>query len=365
MSQTIETNVPLWEDHPWSPLPRATEDIAADVCVVGLGGSGLTAIDALLDAGVDVVGIDAAGVGAGAAGRNGGFLIAGTANFYHDDVRLRGRDRALHDYYETLDELDRIARTTPDAVVRNGSLRISWSDEELEDCRRQLAAMQADSLPVEWYEGPEGQGLFMPRDAAMNPLLRVRLLAQRSLLRGARLFEYSPAIDIRSGMVRTPHARIRARRIVTAIDGRLDLLFPQLARQVQTVRLQMIGTAPAPEVSIPRPVYARYGWMYWQQLPDKRVVLGGYRDVFMEEETTAELAVTEPLQDALERFLRDDIGVRAAITHRWAGLVGYTPDREPLVEEVQRGVLAMGGYSGVGNLRGALLGRRAAGWAMS
>lgn len=365
MIDVAEPNVPLWDDHPWTPLPRIAGDHEADVCVVGLGGSGLTAVDALLDAGVDVIGIDAAGAGAGAAGRNGGFLIAGSASFYHDDVRQRGRARALRDYTETLDELDRIVGATPAAVVRNGSLRIGWSNDEVDDCRAQFDAMQADGLPVEWYEGPQGVGLLMLRDAAMNPLLRVHLLAARCMARGARLFEHSPAVEIRDGLVRTPHARIRARRIIVAVDGRLDSLVPKLAGKVQTVRLQMLGTAPAPEVSIPRPVYARYGWMYWQQLPDRRVVLGGFRDAFLEAETTSESAVTQPLQEALDRFLRDELGVQAPITHRWAGLVGYTPDREPLAEEVRSGVLAIGGYSGVGNLRGALLGRAAARWALA
>jgi len=357
-------NRPLWDDHPWNPLRAAEGDVDTDVCVVGLGGSGLTAIDALLDAGARCVGIDAAGVGAGAAGRNGGFLIAGTANFYHDDVRLRGAIRARGDYIATLEELDRIEQATPQAVVRNGSLRIACDEKEVEDCRAQFHAMRADDLPVEWYDGPEGTGLLFPRDGAMNPLLRVRLLALRCLQRGAALFENSPASRLQSGVVHTPRARIRARRIIIAVDGRLDRLAPSLADEVKTVRLQMIGTAPAPEVSIPRPVYARYGWMYWQQLPDRRVVLGGFRDAFLEQETTDELAVTAPLQDALDRFLRDELHVRAEITHRWAGLVGYTPDREPVMEEVMTGVLAIGGYSGIGNLRGALLGRAAARWAV-
>jgi len=39
--------------------------------------------------------------------------------------------------------------------------------------------MRADNLPVEWYKGPEGQGLFVPTDGVMNPLVRVRKLASQ------------------------------------------------------------------------------------------------------------------------------------------------------------------------------------------
>ena len=331
---------------------------------MGLGGSGLTAIDELVAAGLDVIGIDANGVGSGAAGRNGGFLIAGTANFYHDDVALNGRDAARAAYLETLEEIDRISTTTPEAVWRNGSLRLALSAEEVIDCRNQLAAMQADALPVTWYEGVEGVGLLMHRDAGMNPLLRCRILAHNCMARGARLFENTSAITFTDRTVLTPGATISARRIIVAVDGQLDVLLPELAQSVQTVRLQMLGTAPAPDVDIPRPVYARYGWMYWQQLPDRSVVLGGYRDTYHDQEITTVCDTTEALQDDLDAFLRDVIGVNAPITHRWAGLVGYTPDRSPIAREVRNGLFVIGGYSGVGNLRGALMGRRAARWAV-
>ena len=85
---TVNLNKPIWDnDNSWtSPLPLQS-DKSCDVCVVGLGGSGLTAVNHLLKYGLKVVGIDAEDVGAGAAGRNGGFLLAGLAAFYHDAVK--------------------------------------------------------------------------------------------------------------------------------------------------------------------------------------------------------------------------------------------------------------------------------------
>ena len=70
-------NLPLWDDREWQPLPRLEGTVRADVCVVGLGGSGLAALDELAALGVTAVGLDARAVGAGAAGRNGGFVLAG------------------------------------------------------------------------------------------------------------------------------------------------------------------------------------------------------------------------------------------------------------------------------------------------
>jgi ribulose 1,5-bisphosphate synthetase/thiazole synthase len=64
----------VWHDEPEPDYPTLTDTIAVDVCVIGLGGSGLTCIHELLELGVRVAGIDATTVGGGAAGQNGGFL---------------------------------------------------------------------------------------------------------------------------------------------------------------------------------------------------------------------------------------------------------------------------------------------------
>jgi gamma-glutamylputrescine oxidase len=359
-SMSFASNAPVWDDHDWTHLPHLEGDVRADVCVVGLGGSGLTAVGELLRRGASVVGIDAGHVAAGAAGRNGGFLLAGTYDFYHDAVERHGRERARRIYRLTMDEIRRIAAETPEAVRLTGSLRIADSAEEVEDCRRQLDALRADGLPVEWYAGPEGQGLLMPTDGAFNPLLRCRLLARRALDAGARLYEHAPALHVRPGEVRTPAGTIRCDRVVVAVDGRLERLFPELEGRVRTARLQMLATAPTDEVRVPRPVYARWGYEYWQQLPDGRIALGGFRDAGGEGEWTDDAAPGDVVQARLERFLRERIGVRAPVTHRWAASVGFAPTGLPLLGEVRRGVWVAGGYSGTGNVIGALCGRAAA-----
>jgi len=185
--------VPVWEEGDWSPLSALASDIGADVCVVGLGGSGLSAVLELLDLGRRVVGIDAGSVAGGAAGRNGGFLLAGTAAFHHNAARELGRERAIRLYRRTLDEIGRIVGEAPDAAARVGSLRIADSAEELIDCRAQLDAMRADGLPVRAYAGPEGEGLVFPEDAAFQPLRRCRTLARTARRRSRSRRARAPA----------------------------------------------------------------------------------------------------------------------------------------------------------------------------
>lgn len=351
---------PLWDDAPADthvPLEGAEE---ADLCVVGLGGTGLACVREAQRLGARVVGLDAGVIGGGAAGRNGGFLLAGLASFHHDAVAQLGREAAAALYRLTEEELARIATDPASGARRTGSLRIAESAHEIADCRAQLAALEADGFAGEWYEGPEGVGLLLPHDGTFHPLARCRALARAAVAEGARLHERSAVVTLAPGLVETAGGRVRARHVVVAVDGRLELLLPELAGRVRSARLQMLAGAPTTAVHLPRPVYARWGYDYWQQRPDGAIAIGGGRDLAGAGEWTTVATPTALVQRHLEHRLRDTLGVDAPVTHRWAAIVGYTDDGLPVCEQVRPGLWALGGYSGTGNVVGALLGRGAA-----
>ena len=328
--------------------------------MVGLGGSGLTALSELLTMGLTVVGIDAADVGAGAAGRNGGFLLSGTADYHHDAVSALGHDVALRIHDLTVEEIGRIAEQAPGTVRRSGSMRLAGTDDEFEDCVRQRDAMRRDAIAVEDYDGPFGRGIFMAGDASFNPLARCRALAADLRRRGARLFSATPALSFDEGVVVTPRGRVECDRTIVAVDGGLETLLPELTGTVRTARLQMIATAPTREVSLPCPMSARYGYDYWQQLPDGSIALGGGRDLLMEGEWTKSAEPTAAGRAYLEGVLRSRLRVRAPVTHHWAANVSYSVTPVPLLAELRPRLWAIGGYSGTGNVIGALAGRAVA-----
>jgi glycine/D-amino acid oxidase-like deaminating enzyme len=351
------SDAPVWEDGGWTPLAPLHGDVRAEVCVVGLGGSGLTAVDELLGRGAEVVGVDAGQVAGGAAGRNGGFLLAGLAHPHHRVAAELGPERAAALHALTLQEMERIAAAAPAAVRRTGSLRIEDTRAGLADCAAQATALRADGFAVEEYDGAEGRGLLFPDDGVLQPMARCRSLATALVARGARLYEATPALSIEPGRVRTPGGTVHCGAIVVCVDGGLGRLLPELAPVVRPVRLQMLATAPTDEVAVPRPVYLRDGYEYWQQLLDGRLAVGGFRDVGGADEETDDATPTTTVQAAIERLLRERIGVSAPVTARWAATVGYTRSGLPFAGRVRDGLFAAGGYCGTGNVLGALCGR--------
>jgi gamma-glutamylputrescine oxidase len=342
-------------------FPQLTADLEADLIVVGLGGSGLTALLHAAQRGLNVIGIDADRIAAGAAGRNGGLLLAGIADFHHNVRKDFGVARAVALYQHTLNEMDRIEATTPDAVTRIGALRIGELNPgedpgELSDTYEHRDALLADGFPVEEYEGEQGLGILIPTDGTFHPAKRAVKLAKLAQAAGAQIFTHSPALKIESGIVTTELGSVRAKNILVAVDGNLGKALPEISDQVKPTRLQMISTAPETKLNLKYAVYVRQGWDYWQQLPDGRIAIGGGRDLALQHEATDIVEPTELIRNYLESKLHA-IGVTAPVEHHWAAIVSYTDSGLPIVKEVQPGVWAVGAYCGTGNVVGALLAR--------
>jgi glycine/D-amino acid oxidase-like deaminating enzyme len=213
-------------------------------------------------------------------------------------------------------------------------------------------------IRVEKYQGPLGEGLFLPDDAAMNPARRALGLA--TLFQpSARLFESSRVLSVADGAVRTERGSVSAGLVVVAVDGKLELLLAELAGRVRTARLQMLSTGPVYPGLLPCPVYGRWGYDYAQQDASGRLFIGGGRDRFVDSEWTVSDEPSPQVQRWIEGVCERVAGGPVPVTHRWAASVGFTADSRPLVTRVRNRVVACGGYNGTGNLVGPIAARAA------
>lgn len=329
-----------------------------DLLVVGMGASGLAAAAVAARAGADVVVVDSVGIAAGAAGANGGFLLAGLARFHHDAVAALGRATAVAWYRRTLEELDRLADEEP-TFRRVGSLRTAADADEARDVAAHLAALRADGLPAEAADGPTGPGLLVPTDGSAHPVARCTRLARAAHAAGATLVAPARVTAVAPGRVDIDglERAVRGHRVLVAVDGGLEWLVP--VPGVRTARLQMLATAPTDEVTVGRPVYHRRGLDYVQQLPTGEVLLGGGRDVGGEAEWDAPPEPSDVVQRHLDGWLAD-LGITSPVTHRWAARAAFTADRTSVDRRWADGVHVVGGHSGHGNVLGPMLARAAA-----
>ena len=370
------SGTPYWLDEPYKARPPLAADIEVDACVIGGGVGGLSCAHRLAEHGIETVLLEAGTVAGGASGRNGGFLIAGTALFHNDARKREGPERAREIYARTLEAQEEAYELAArldarDSVRRVGLLRLAVSEEEAEHVRDHAAALRADGFAAELIEredlppalqGTGHVGCLTGHDAAIHPVRWYRLLAEAAETAGARIFEGSrvlgPVHAPDDAPVSTERGSVYARHVVVAADGALPSLVPEYAGRVRARRLHMVATDPAPPL-VDRMVYARWGHEYFQQRPDGRILVGGFSDVDGEGSYTDSDGGSPLIWERVESYLRDDLGVNAPITHRWAGVVGYSEDLLPYVGEVpgRPRLYVAGGYSGHGNVPGFMCGR--------
>jgi glycine/D-amino acid oxidase-like deaminating enzyme len=346
----------FWLEEPCEPLPQRRLPGPAEIEIVGAGVTGCSCALALASAGVRVRVRDARVVAGGASGRNGGFALRGGAMPYDEAREQLGADVARAYWLATEQALDRLEALAGDAFRRTGSLRVAADQAERESLRREFEALRGDGLAVEWLdelESPLHNGfhgaLLHPRDGALQPARWVRRLAAAAVEAGAEIAERAPVGSL---------ADLRPATVVIASDGYPAGVAPELDAAVQPTRAQVVATAPIAERLFERPHYSRHGFDYWHQTPEGRIVLGGARDVDLAREATSVEALTEPVQDRLERLLARLVGRVPEITHRWAGIFGSTADRLPLVGPVPGAddLWTARGYSGHGNVVGFMAG---------
>jgi gamma-glutamylputrescine oxidase len=334
-----------WLDEP--PVPRAQNrfDGRVDLEIVGGGVTGVTAALVAARGGLRVRLHEAREIASGASGRSGGFALRGGAKPYDEARRDLGPDSAAELWRLSERALDRMADLAGDALRRTGSLRVAVDAAERDEVCATYEALREDGFEAEWIDDYFHGALKHPRDGSLRPVRWVRRLAALAAEAGADIGEQSRVDSL---------DELDGEHVLLATDGYTRDLLLSLDAAITTVRGQVITTEPLQRVLFACPHYARHGFDYWQQIDDKRLVLGGRRDTQPDLELSADETITDAIQRELEAFAAELIGEQPRITHRWAGLFGQTVDRLPLAGAVpgREGLWVAAGYSGHGNVLG-------------
>jgi len=323
-----------------------------DVAVVGAGIVGCSVAYWLQqrNPSLRVALIDAFDVGHGASGRNAGFVLLGTHHDYLSAIRVYGHRTAARLWKFTEENRRLLADVAGPHVgwAEEGSLTVAGDTEEDERLQQSLPYLRAAGIPVVYLDpadtarrihaqGLEGS-LYLTLGAVVDPVQLLQFLATESR---ADVLAYHRVRGLQAAeqggtRIHTSRRQIRAQQVVLAVGAHLPRLVPRLRPFVRPVRAQMLATRSAPERGLPVPVYSHRGFYYTRQLADGRVLAGGGRHRHRDTEVGYEDATTPAVQADIERYLHTHFPWTTGleVEHRWAGIMGFSPDHRPVVGTV-------------------------------
>jgi glycine/D-amino acid oxidase-like deaminating enzyme len=223
----------LWSRTAGPPpaAPPLSGDAACDVAIVGAGLLGLSTALALAGRGARVVVLEAAAIGAGASGRNGGLVVPSLPRIGPDQA-----PPALAALIATgADAVFALIRRHAIAcdAVQSGWLHPAHAAAVAPRVAARAAAWQAAGARCVWLDAAATQArmgsaqfhgaLFDPSGGHLDPLGYTRGLARAALAAGAAVHERTPVLAVSrtagAWRLRTPHGTVRADRVLQATNA--------------------------------------------------------------------------------------------------------------------------------------------------
>jgi len=353
--------------NPVPPRPALQGEVETDVCIIGAGYTGLSSALFLLENGFKVSIVEAAKVGFGASGRNGGQIV----NSYSRDIdvieRTVGPKQAQllgHMAFEGGRIIrERVAKYNIQCDLKDGGVfaaitskqmghlesqkrlweRFGHNQLELMDQKRIREVVACDSYVGGMLDMSGGH--IHPLNLALGEAAAVESL-------GGIIYEQTPAVRIERGanpVVHTPQGKVRAKFIIVAGNAYLGNLVPELAAKSMPCGTQVITTEPLGEelarTLLPQDYCVEdcnYLLAYYRLTADKRLLFGGGANYSGRDSRDIE----GELRPCIERTFPALKGV--PIEFQWSCAMGIVVNRIPQLGKLSDNVWYCQGYSGHG-----------------
>jgi len=357
MNETRETT---WDNGAWIELPRLQRDMITDFVIVGAGVSGLSAAFVLAEAGISVVVIDAAGIGAGMTRRSTAHISVAVDGGWRKMVPhlgLRNASLLAREYRKGIDSICNLAASLPEGCD------FGWVDGELlgtsqqrEDLAEEYAAATAVDLPLRPVATScVAEGLWSTRflcQGRLHPLKYVQGIARQLMRRGIGIFqaeltgfyETAAGVELR---LREGHVITAQRGAILAHNLALDIAYPSVTisrRRSYVIATEVVHSEIADAITWD----LAHPYHYTRLVPcdgGRWVLLAGGAD-----HPVARAADPEKQFDAVERWMRMRFPAAGPVQQRWFGDLKQTSDNLPLVGRLpsHEKVYVMDGDTGLG-----------------
>ncbi len=374
-------HMPFWLDDPNKPVPASalTENITADLVVIGAGFTGLwTALMAKqADPECDVVLLEGGEVGSGASGRNGGFCASSLTHSFQNGLNRWPKEmsKLVEMGHKNLDGIeDTIKQFKIDCdFIRSGELVVANEEYQIEELREeaehsakygeQIQFLDAEQTRARVHSPTYIAAVFDPSVAMVNPAQLAWGLRRACLELGVRLFEGTQVTGLEekrsSVIVKTSYGQVESKKVALATNAFPPLL-KRLSFYVVPVYDYVLMTEP-----LSAEQRASIGWHgregigdygnqfhYYRTTADGRILWGGFDAIYFSNNGVAPHLENRPESFArlAEHFFQTFPTLKGLrFTHAWGGVIDTCSRYTAFWGQAYGGKVAYAlGYTGLG-----------------
>lgn len=302
--------------------------------------------------------VESATMGSPASLRNAGFACFGSMGEILDDARNIGLDAALLLYenrYKGFLKLKENYGETKIGYENSGGYEIFQKHEQLifegiskhiDEINQHLYSVHqqtafqlknANSLGMNVLD----KTIFSPPEGAIQTHLLYETIRKHAISLNIEIFSGFELMNFEQlnsekwklNFVNSNVVFI-ANELVICTNGFTKKLFPLL--DVQPARGQVIVTQPIPRLPFRGIFHYDKGYIYFRSL-GTRILIGGARNLNFESEQTMDQTNTDFIVNHLLNTIEEIIipGEKPQIDYQWAGTMGMSSNRTPIIETLQ------------------------------
>lgn len=190
------------------------------------------------------------------------------------------------------------------------------------------------------------KAIYNQYEGELNPMHMMASLGKKAINLGINILYGVDVKSVTSNEVHWSDMKITSPKIAVCTNGLSRALLPSLP--LYAVRNQVYITESLPSNPLKSCYHCDQGYIYFREM-DGRVLIGGARNLYADEETTSEFGQTDGLRRYLQSFVEDKIvGRPVEFEYQWSGILGVGKSKTPIIEEVEKGVFVGVRLGGMG-----------------
>lgn len=307
----------------------------------------------------------------GASTRNAGFACVGSITEHMADMQKESEENIKERLQQRYSGLQLLRQTLGEEAIgydNCGGYELFVSEDKFEEAREYIPKFNGwlnelvDENEVYTSRDLNGYKVIHNKlEGALHPGKMMQALVNTVEREGINLQWNTAATNIEApdSVLLENGRRVKAEQILVASNGFTKRLLPDLP--IKPAR----GFVMVSEPWSSNPWIGTFnhdrGYIYFRNI-NNRLLLGGGRNIAIEEETLDEFGTNASVKSYLHDFARETLGVpdELAFEHEWSGIMGFTGSKTPVVKRLDEHRVVAAGLSGMGIAIGMDVGKRTA-----